>query len=540
MPIPAPIPVDSPQFADIPVESEQPYSFLPEMETALDTASPSAQAGRVVAPDPDLVALFGPPLRSALAAVLAKRGGAGLPVTASSANPEAAGELATATDDEIPAAGLLLSPSLISDVAGSSDREAAPSSFDNLPDDEANLLAAAAPVLPPPESASPPPPAAFGLNFENRTSPDAAAVDEIRTDEPRQQILSAAQASAQPAAALASQPGNGLRQSNLNMSPSPRTKSAAVSHTLPKFHDDVAAAAAEAPRLEPAEAAAGGSPAFQALIKQQDSGRAAVAAAPPAHPARQEHHPNRSALNTKPATRAIGPHGSGAVQDSVPDRHHSIPASQNENELQPARQSPSLAVTASSSTAPLNTQNSAGTGLSFSGASFDSPAADLSGPAMSIDEPPQPAGSGSQAHVSMDHDLDPAASRDSLRAVSLKLEGAGGAAVHLKFTERRGEVHVVTRTHDAVLGERLASDLPELRRAIEDSGMSADVWASNQEFTVRRESEPSRSDSGSNPSQQSGAWFRHGDSAGRRQGGHHDRWADQIEDALDGAQGGRK
>jgi hypothetical protein len=90
------------------------------------------------------------------------------------------------------------------------------------------------------------------------------------------------------------------------------------------------------------------------------------------------------------------------------------------------------------------------------------------------------------------------------------------------------------------LSQKLAGDLPELRKAVEDSGLSGDIWSAGQELTVSREAQSSRADAGPSPGNQPGAWLRQDDAGGRRQGGHADRWADQIEDALDDGPGGRK
>ncbi len=92
----------------------------------------------------------------------------------------------------------------------------------------------------------------------------------------------------------------------------------------------------------------------------------------------------------------------------------------------------------------------------------------------------EPASAAPAAPVALDPDFEPGGAGNTVREVSFKLEGADGAAVHLKFTERRGEVHVVTRTQDAGLSRKLSGDLPELRKAIEDSGLSGDIWSAGQ------------------------------------------------------------
>lgn len=144
-------------------------------------------------------------------------------------------------------------------------------------------------------------------------------------------------------------------------------------------------------------------------------------------------------------------------------------------------------------------------------------------------------------HANVGGELEPAEGGGALREVSLNVQNESGATVHLKFTERRGEVHVVSRTTDQALGRELAEGLPELKRNIEDSGMAADVWTSQSErLTVEKEAKPeTRSGTGSDGRSGQGAG-RDGQS-GSRSGRDADRWADEIENSLDeGRSGGMR
>ncbi len=136
-------------------------------------------------------------------------------------------------------------------------------------------------------------------------------------------------------------------------------------------------------------------------------------------------------------------------------------------------------------------------------------------------------------------DLDRPEAAPPLREVSLQVEDASGAAVHLKFTERRGEIHLVTRTADAELSRELAQGLPELRQGIEDAGMSADLWTQSVETQavqerVRPETQE-ESASGRGPGHQTGQQGQQESRSGRNAA----RWMDVIEDSLDeGNRGG--
>jgi hypothetical protein len=131
-------------------------------------------------------------------------------------------------------------------------------------------------------------------------------------------------------------------------------------------------------------------------------------------------------------------------------------------------------------------------------------------------------------------DGDTAAASGPLREVSLKVEHGSGSTIHLKFTERRGEVHVVTRTADTDLARELADGLPGLRQSLEDAGMAADVWASPGEpQPVRDKPRPeSRAGTGSDGRSgfQSDQQGRGGES---RSGRDAAKWVDLIEDSLD-------
>ncbi len=135
-------------------------------------------------------------------------------------------------------------------------------------------------------------------------------------------------------------------------------------------------------------------------------------------------------------------------------------------------------------------------------------------------------------------ELETVEGRGALREVALKVQTESGATVHLKFTERRGEVRVVSRTSDAVLGRDLAEGLPELKRDIEDSGMGAEIWASQSErLAVHKEAKAeTRSGAGSDGRAGQGAG-RDGQS-GSRSGRDATRWADEIENSLDESRSG--
>ncbi len=138
-------------------------------------------------------------------------------------------------------------------------------------------------------------------------------------------------------------------------------------------------------------------------------------------------------------------------------------------------------------------------------------------------------------------ELESAEGRGALREVSLKVQNESGATVHLKFTERRGEVHVVSRTSDAAMGRNLAEGLPELKRNIEEAGMRAEVWSSQGgRLTVEKEAK-AETRSGTGSDDRSGQGTGRDGRSGSRSGSDANRWVDEIEDSLDeGGSGGKR
>jgi hypothetical protein len=142
-------------------------------------------------------------------------------------------------------------------------------------------------------------------------------------------------------------------------------------------------------------------------------------------------------------------------------------------------------------------------------------------------------------HVEIAGELDRAESGSALREVSLNVQSESGTTVHLKFTERRGEIHVVSRTSDTVLARDLAEGLPELKHSLEDSGMQADVWASQGERLAVEEKAKAETRPGSDG--RSSQWAGRDSQGGSRSGGGAGKWVDAIEDSLDeGGNGGKR
>jgi hypothetical protein len=137
---------------------------------------------------------------------------------------------------------------------------------------------------------------------------------------------------------------------------------------------------------------------------------------------------------------------------------------------------------------------------------------------------------------------EPASTSAPVRDVSLNLKAASGSTVHLQFTERHGEVQVISRTSDTVLRRELTDGLADLRTGIEQAGLSADVWPADQAG-----SSPDSNPGGKHPAE-GGAGERHfartfGDGAGSGYGSGRNgtKWIDLVEDSLDGAfQGGKQ
>jgi hypothetical protein len=152
---------------------------------------------------------------------------------------------------------------------------------------------------------------------------------------------------------------------------------------------------------------------------------------------------------------------------------------------------------------------------------------------VEVDAGPQPGTPAAEPPASAT-DADAVTASGPLREVSLKVEDASGATVHLKFTERRGEVHVVTRTADADLSRELAGGLPELRKSLEDGGMAADVWVSSGEPHQVQDKVRVESQAGSDTGSRSGPESDRQSRDGSRPGGNSAKWMDVIEDSLDG------
>ena len=558
MPLPAPIPADQSFIAGISSDPALSADFLPEMETALDAAlSASCGSGTSCIPvdtvsgpgsseDANRTPLFGPSPPSTLAPALLKRGKAELRASLSSLIQAAPDQLASAPQDPNPSASLFNTQAPIFPLAGLPNKDVGKALTEqHLPQVDSSSYAVALPVILPADSAPAPALEAFGLPLVSPDLTDAAPAAQIA--EPLAQTPPSATnlpVPPLPEAATLPAPPSGSRPGRIGFKPTsfPASSLPSPFATPDEPLPDLGGPPAASPQIEQASAGdASGSPVFEAFIRQLDSNPTAESALT-AHPAKPLDHLSRAPLPAKqPAARAVAPRAASALPGSTPGASNDTPDNPNPDDSSHLRQSHSQAAAASPSTASLQARNSAADGSFNAAPSFETSSDSLPGPAVSNDAAPHATGPESPAHMEPVLDLDPTASSpDALHEVSFKLESADGAAVHLKFTERRGEVHVVTRTEDAGLSEKLASDLPGLRKAIEDSGMSADIWSAGLESAALNESDSARSDSGPNPGNQSSAWFRQGDSGGRRQGGHQQGWADQIEDALDGAQGGPK
>jgi len=137
--------------------------------------------------------------------------------------------------------------------------------------------------------------------------------------------------------------------------------------------------------------------------------------------------------------------------------------------------------------------------------------------------------------------LDKAESGSALREVSLNVQSESGTTLHLKFTERRGEIHVVSRTSDTVLARDLAEGLPELKQSLDDSGMQADVWTSQGERLAVEKEAKVETRSGPGSDGRSAQWAGRDSQGGSRSGGGAGKWVDAIEDSLDeGISGGKR
>ncbi len=69
---------------------------------------------------------------------------------------------------------------------------------------------------------------------------------------------------------------------------------------------------------------------------------------------------------------------------------------------------------------------------------------------------------------------DPAVTKPPVKALSLKIEGDGGEAVNVRFTERQGQVLVSVRSSDPKLAANLSHDLNDLTSNLDKAGLKSD------------------------------------------------------------------
>lgn len=549
-------------------QSAQNGAFSPEMEIALDhagmdTSSTDApcqpvetEAGvdRQGLTEPLATPVSGSPMSTLVA--LMQRVHAIIRLPIAGAGDERPDIVVPVSSDECKAEGI--STSLTAQLAPNRPRTADDGTARLIEEDlslasSAIALVATGPAVLPGESMPPPVLARLGLTAANESVPDAtssgggsgAASEPL----PGQRELPAWAVSG---AAGQHGPVAGSPFHRLNI-----LQTATVAAQSPRLHvrTEVESGAMPEPVMSaldglPFEQAGddgGGALVFEAALKprgtSQASGNASATGAPISD--KSQSTSARLRLSGMTGSIAMDPRPARPEQDSIEEqRHEGSPDLQSADSQEAGQSSPEAkAATGGGQPAASVGHGSAAANLADSRFSFDAPAGNQGEPSMpsgATSRASEPASAAPAAPVALDPDFEPGGAGNTVREVSFKLEGADGAAVHLKFTERRGEVHVVTRTQDAGLSRKLSGDLPELRKAIEDSGLSGDIWSAGQELTVSRESQSARADAGPNPGNQQGAWLQQDDAGGRRQGRHADRWADQIEDALDDGIGGRK
>lgn len=470
-----------------------------------------------------------------------------------------AGSLASASDatapvisdeDQTADSASESAPQIAFSSAGTSDDGAAALDRDPSPEQDAHLRGAAAAVVSLPDSTPSHEPCAFGLQA------GAAAVSSTTGDDGSHVHASATQLdSPQLASPPVSEAPGSSEPATISHGARPQSKASYLVAPGHRFHAALDPLAVELPDTDASaladlhvEKAADGDTsatlAFEGMLSQKTAPapQGAIHAAS-ATPSKPEDSSGRAGLSVKPAVRNSDSRSVRPAPETKPITSFVASSASNPDEVQEAGQQRPLARTGAPEghSALASTPAGGGEGSTDGRLSYEAPASqqgETAAESADASRSTEPAASTQFPH---EPDADPSGRvGDAVREVSLKVENPDGAAVHFRFTERRGEVHLTTRTQDPVLSGKLAGGLPELRKAIEDAGMSADIWAPGQESTSHLESAPPRSDSGAHPGNSSGPWQRQGDPGGRRQGGQPDRWADQIEDALDGGQGGRK
>ncbi len=285
-------------------------------------------------------------------------------------------------------------------------------------------------------------------------------------------------------------------------------------------------------------------PAFEALVHEQPPSSTLEHPVTPSAP--QAAAPSRHDSPGLPVRRP-----GSAVEDQASERHLHVEKGEGggldaDTPRDSERAGKALSEFASGSEdKPLLVSAQPGTGASRESGpppSWPSPSAEIqSGDSPSDRTPDAPAEVRETQHTEIAGELDKAESGSVLREVHLDVQSESGATVHLKFTERRGEVHVVSRTSDTVLGRDLAEGLPDLKLNFEDSGMEADVWSSQGERLAVEKEVKAETRSGPGPDGRSAQWTGRDSQGGSRSGGGASKWIDTIEDSLDeGRNGGKR
>jgi len=332
-----------------------------------------------------------------------------------------------------------------------------------------------------------------------------------------------------------SSPSRALVSRNASVDPTPPSATPSRVSAVRPFRASVAAA--ELPR----ETVADVPPIFEAIIRPRTELAAAVPAAPvndviPVSPV--------GAGSEKPDTRADTslthqtPYGSDRTGQVVsPEQDSAYGSSTGEaGEIKDRR-----AATAIQHIAINPVMEPRATHWSAAGAPLLAPAdgESLRPPVLrDFDAAPETPEAAPSVQVT---DQDHGESKAPLRAVSFTVEDARGALVYLKFSERKGAIHLVTRSADDTLSQDIARGLPELKQQLEDAGMAAELWPGLIDMPPMQEPGvpqfQARTRDGGDPGRQAG----YEGQQQSRSGGNAAKWMDLIEDALDeGSTGGTR
>lgn len=551
--------------AGVASESSQIYAFSPEMEIALDranmgapaeSASRSSEEGSAGNEGSDEMNPFwalGPGSPVQLTAALMPRTGIEILAFLARSGDATSDLAATIPTGEVPdtAMSLRLQQSTLVGPAAVAETGTDFSSIDDETAQQGTDLSAAtslialAPVAEPAGEIS-----GFGLPAMRAAAPGAsvsdAGDDSLSERLPRLQQLPSSSWSAAPQSGLDSLPPSRPLQAR---QASPAAAEREIFDATTKF-DSGASPEAGAPDLvglqvDQAADCRSGSPVFEAVLRPQLASQARSGVTSVVLPVSGKSQDISSGLILSGQSEFAAMDLRSSPAELRVTEEPSSDGSPHEQPGSPAESAPSAlaakARTSGDQPSRRGVQDSPAAGLVGNRFSYGTAAADQGGSATQPGDNRRSAEPATAAPIAHTADAEYGGGAGSvLREVSFKVQGADGAAVHLKFTERRGEVHVASRTEDTGLSERLAGELPQLRKAIENSGLSGDIWAAGQEQTLSRGAEPARADAGPNPGNQASAWLRQNDDGSRKQGGQADQWMDQIEDALDGGEGERR